>query len=88
MCIQTQHQPSSNPVEAFLGWRRGRDGTGGSREECLQGWRKKEEGDGEEAMSSPIPVELLVPARPTQLPQTGYGNCLAGCDVTAYVCSA
>lgn len=31
-------------------------------------------------MSSPIPVELLVPARPTQLPQAGCGNCLAGCD--------
>ena len=54
-------------------------GGGGSREECLQGWRKKEAGDGEEAVSSPIPVELLVPARPTQLPQAGCGNCLAGC---------
>lgn len=67
-------------------------GGGGSREECLQGWRKKEArkkeaGDGEEAVSSPIPVELLVPARPTQLPQAGCGNCLAGCDVTAHVCS-
>lgn len=88
MCIQAQHQPSSNPMEAFLGRRRGRDGPGGSREGCLQGWRKEEEGDGEEAVSSPIPAELLVPARPAQLPQAGQGNCLAGCDLTAHVCPA
>lgn len=88
MYIQAQHQPSSNPVEAFLGRRRGRDGPGGSREGCLQGWKKEEEGDGEEAVSSPIPAELLVPARPAQLPQAGPGNCLAGCDLTAHVCPA
>ena len=53
----------------------------------MQGWRKEEEGDREEAVSSPIPAELLVPARPAQLPQAGRGHCL-GCGLTAHVCPA